>query len=204
MNSLGGYIGPNRGPSGESLRSGNMQKKEKIPSGYKQYSLNNYTPEQDQLFNQGLDDVGPDSYLYKLAHGDQSAYDEMEAPAMRQFQQFQGQNSARFNSFGHGATKGTDFQNFQNQATSDFAQDLASKRSELRRQAIQDLRGMTQDLLGNRPYEKGLVQKEDQGMLGGYGGVLGAGAGAVGGFFAGGPAGVLPGATLGHQVGSKF
>lgn len=130
-----------------------------IPKGYKMGQLQQFTPGQTNLMNQRMQDVGPDSYLSRLAGGDQSAYAEMEAPAMRQFQELQGQNASRFSGMGMGAQRGSGFKNTMNQATSDFAQDLAAKRMDYRRQAIQDLMGFSSDLLGQRPYEKFLTKK---------------------------------------------
>lgn len=133
--------------------------KEKIPSGYKKGTLQQFTPQQMQLFQQLFSNVGPESYLSRLAGGDQSLFEEIEAPAMRQFNQLQGQNASRFSGMGLGARRGSGFQNAQNQATSDFAQDLQSRRQELQRQAIQDLMGLSSNLLNQRPYENQLVKK---------------------------------------------
>ena len=142
-----------RGPAG----SGQVNK---TPRGYESGSIQNFTPDQMKLFQDLFSQVGPGSYTSRLAGGDESLFNQMEAPAMRQFSQLQGQNASRFSGMGLGARKGSGFQNFQNQATSDFAQDLQSRRQELQRQAIQDLMGMSRDLLGQRPYENYLVPKQ--------------------------------------------
>ena len=198
--SLGGY----RGPAGVSVgnnQAGMSMMKEKVPSGYKKGQLNNYTPEQMQLFQQMFSHAGPESYLSRLAGGDQSLFEEMEAPAMRQFNQLQGQNASRFSGMGMGARRGSGFQNSQNQITSDFAQDLQANRQNLQRQALQDLRGLSGELLGQRPYEQFLVPKQQkQGVD--WSGLAGAGVGGIGGFFAGGPMGALTGASIGYGVGS--
>jgi hypothetical protein len=174
-----------------------------IPKGYKQGQLANFDPQQMQLYKQGFDQVGPQSYLSKLAAGDQSAFDETEAPAKRQFQGLLGQLGSRFSGLGMGSRHGSGFNLSANQATSDFAQDLASKRQQLRSQAINDLMGLSNNLLSQRPYDRFLTKKQQkQGTN--WGGITGAGLGAVGGFFAGGPMGAFSGASTGYNIGSGF
>ncbi len=176
--------------------------KEKVPSGYKKGQINNFTPEQMDLFRQLFSQVSPDSDTARLAGGDQSYFDEMEAPALRQFNDIQGNIASRFSGMGSGARRSSGFQNTNTAAASNFSQDLASRRQSLQRQAIQDLMGMGQTLLSQRPQENYLVEKQNK--QGGLGGLLGAGVGAAGGFFAGGPAGALKGGQLGYGIGSAF
>jgi len=121
-----------------------------------------FNPEQMQLFQQMFSHVGPDSYLSKLAGGDEESFNQMEAPAMRQFQGLQGQLASRFSGMGMGARRSSGFQNTMSQASSDFAQDLASKRHSLQSDAIRQLMGMSGELLGQRPYENALIQKQPQ------------------------------------------
>lgn len=178
-------------------------RKEKIPKGYSKASINNYTPEQEQVFQNSASQLGSGSYLSRLAGGDQSLYDEMEAPALRQFQGIQGQLASRFSGMGMGGRRSSGFQNTQNQASSDFVQDLQSKRMDLRNQAIRDLMGMSDQFLNQRPQETSLYQKQqDPGFN--WGGALGGLAGGVGGFFLGGPAGAASGASMGYNAGSGF
>ncbi len=159
------------------------------------------TPEQMQLYKDSFSHLGPESYLSRLAGGDQSLYNEMEEPALRQFQGLQGQVASRFSGMGMGGRKSSGFQNTSNQATSDFASGLQSKRMDLRNQAIRDLMSMSSDLMGQRPEQNFLVKKDkDQGFD--WGGVLGGLAGGVGGFFAGGPVGAFTGAQAGYGIGS--
>lgn len=127
--------------------------------GYKQYSMPQFTPEQMQLFQSLFSQIGPESYLSKLAGGDEEAFNQMEAPAMRQFQGLQGQLASRFSGMGMGGRRSSGFQNTMNQASSDFAQDLQSRRQGLQQQAIRDLMGLSNDLLGQRPYETMLMKK---------------------------------------------
>jgi hypothetical protein len=157
MTSMSGRS-PMRGAAGSS--SGNNATGQKIPKGYEAGSTNNFTPEMMDLFRQMFSHVDPESFTSKLASGDQAGFEEMERPALRQFNQLSGQNASRFSGMGMGARRGSGFQNFQNQAASDFAQDLASKRMGLQRQAIQDLSSMSNSLLGQRPQENFLVPKQ--------------------------------------------
>lgn len=195
----------NRGPAGGNAGMNSAGAKQKAPPGYKQYQTQNFSPEQMQLFQQMFSNVGPDSYLSKLAGGDQSLFDEIEAPAMKQFQELQGQNASRFSGMGLGARKGSGFQNVQNQATSDFAQQLQSQRMGLRNQALHDLMNMSNTLLNQKPYEQHLMPKERkqpfwQKLIGGAAPIAG---GVAGGFF-GGPAGAYAGFQAGNVVGNAF
>lgn len=136
----------------------------KIPKGYQQGQLQQFTPEQMQLFQQMFGSVGPESNTARLAAGDEGLFNEMEAPALRQFSGLQGQLASRFSQGGGGpgsmsSRRSSGFQNASGQLASDFAQDLQSRRQELMRQATQDLHGMSSSLLGQRPYEQFLVDK---------------------------------------------
>ena len=154
-----------RGPMGGGSLAGS--KPPKAPSGYK--SFQQFTPDQMQLFQQLFSQVSPDSFLSKLAGGDQSQFEQMEAPAMRQFNELQGNLSSRFSGMGGlGARKSSGFKNTSNAAASNFAEQLQSQRLGLQRQAIQDLMGMSGSLLQQQPF--GLVQKKKpwwQELLGG-------------------------------------
>ena len=197
MSSLSGAQGY-RAPTGSTQKS-------RIPQGYKEGSIQQFTPEQMQLFQQMFSHVSPDSYTAKLAGGDQGLFNEMEAPAMRQFNELQGGLASRFSGMGSGARRSSGFQNAATSAQSNFAQDLQGRRQELQRKAIQDLMGMSGDLLGQRPQEKFLVkQQPKQSFLQKFmGGALPLAGAAAGGFF-GGPAGMAMGAQLGSSAGSAF
>lgn len=195
MNSMGGQM-----PMSGFGRSGN-----KIPKGFSGGQLQQFTPEQMQLFQQMFGQVGPESYLSKLAGGDQQAFNQIEAPAFRQFNQLQGNIASRFSGMGGGARRSSGFQNTVNQAGSDFAQDLQSRRQQMQQQAIQELMGLSGSLLGQRPYDQFVVEKPQK-QSSGWGGVAGAGIGGIGGLLAGGgnPMMGLKGAQLGFNVGSGF
>ena len=182
--------------------TGTGQMKEKIPSGYKKGSLQNFDPQQMQLYQQLFGHLGPDSFLSKLAGGDQETFGQIEAPALKQFNQLQGQIGSRFSGMGTGATKSSGFQNTMNSAAQDFAGQLQANRQSLQQQALQDLMGFSNQLLGQKPYDQFLIEKQKK--QSGWGGAIGAGVGGVGGFLLGGPAGAAAGAQAGYGVGSQF
>lgn len=165
MSSIYGQTGL-RGATGGSI--GN-----KIPKGYQQGQLQQFTPEQMQLFQSLFSHVMPGSSLSGLAGGDEEAFGQMEAPALRQFGQLQGNLASRFSGMGGlGARKSSGFQNTMNQASSDFAQDLQSKRQGLQRQSLMDLMNISGSLLGQRPYDQFLTPKQPsflEQLLGGLG-----------------------------------
>lgn len=131
----------------------------KIPSGYKQGYMQQYSPEQMDLFQQQFGHVGQDSFLNKLASGDEATFAQMEAPAWRDFAQQQGQLASRFSGMGMGGQKSSGFRNTMGQLGSDFAQQLQANRVNYRRQALQDLMGFSNQILGQRPYEQFMVEK---------------------------------------------
>lgn len=144
--------------TGASLRGGATGNK--IPKGYRAGQLQQFTPEQMGLFQQLFSQVSPDSFTARLAGGDQSQFGEIEAPALKQFSALQGNLASRFSGMGSGARRSSGFQNTMNQAGSDFAQTLQSQRQGLQRQAIQDLLGMSSELLGQRPSQRFITPKE--------------------------------------------
>ena len=197
------YGGQGSAPTGsmqQNTSTGNFGKpwKEKIPKGMEVTRLQKFTPEQMQQHNQMFQYASPNSYLSKLAGGDQSMFQQMEAPALRQFNQQMGGLASRFSGMGGtGARNSSGFQNASSQAASNFAQDLQANRQNLQRQALMDLRGLSSELLSANPYEVGMQQKP-QGFD--WGGAAGALAGGVGGFFLGGPAGAMTGAQMGNSI----
>lgn len=163
MNSM--YGGKGAAPTGAgSMKNSTGAFKEKIPKGYNAGTIQQYDPNQLRLFEQLFSHLGPESYLSKLAGGDQSAFEEIEAPALRQFNQLQGNIASRFSGGGGGpgalsSRRSSGFQNELGQQTSNFAQQLQAQRQGLQRQAINDLFGMSSQLLGQRPYERTLTEK---------------------------------------------
>jgi hypothetical protein len=178
---------------------------EKIPSGYKTGRIQKFTPEAMNLYKQMFSHVGPDSQLSKLASGDESTFQQMEAPALRQFNELQGNISSRFSGMGSGARRSSGFQNTMNQAGSNLAQDLQSQRQMLQRGALSELMGMSNQLLGQNPYENFMIEKQQRPSFGQQlmGGLAPLAGGAIGGMF-GGPMGAAVGSQLGSALGSGF
>src|SRR5215469_5222155 len=160
--------------------------KEKIPSGYKKGTLQQFTPEQMQLFQQLFGHVGPESFLSKLAGGDQSTFADIEAPALQQFAGLQEGIANKFSGAGLGGRRSSGFGHDQNTAAQQFAQQLQSQRQGLQSQALKDLMGFSNQLLGQKPFETTLTEKPKSGLqsfLSSIGGGLGQGisAGLFGG-----------------------
>lgn len=173
--------------------------KDIIPKGYAKGQLQQFSPEQMQLFQSLFSHLQPGSFLSRLAGGDQSQFEQLEAPTLRQLGEFQGQLASRFSGLGSGARRSSGHALAQGQLASDFAEKLRSQRLGLQQQAIQDLLGLSGQLLGQRPYEDFLIKKEQkpsiwESLIGGGLPIAGA---ALGGAFGG-----LPGAKLGSTVGA--
>lgn len=190
---LGGLnTGMSRSPgfSARSAKRGGMPG-EAIPGGYRVGQMQQFTPEQMQLFKQQFGQVSPESYTSRLAGGDEDLFEEMEAPAHRQFAQSIGNLASRFSGQGMGARRSSGFQNATTSAASNFAQDLQANRQGLQRQAIKDLMEMSNQLLEQRPQQRSLFEKRQkqpnffQGLLGSAAGGLGMGIGSNLGQFSG-------------------
>jgi len=147
---------------------------QKAPKGYNKFQQ--FTPEQMELFQQLFSHIAPGSYLSKLAGGDEDIFNEVEAPALRQFSALQGNIASNFSGAGMGARRSSGFQNTMNQAGSEFAQGLQSQRQQLQRQALMDMMGISNSLLGQQPY--GLAEKPQK-QPGFWEQVLGGGANAL-------------------------
>jgi len=171
------------------MKSGAGTSGDVLPEGHDAAQLQQFTPEQMQLFKQMFSHVGPDSFTSKLASGDQSAFAQMERPALQQFNATQGNIASRFSGMGMGGRKSSAFQNTTNAAASDFASNLQSQRMGYQQQAIKDLMGMSGELLGQRPYERQLVEKPrpwyEEAAIGAASG-LGEGLGNAAGKYVGG------------------
>lgn len=174
----------------------------KIP-GYKGTTLPRFTPEQMQLFQSLFGHLGEGSFLSKLAQGDESAFAEMEAPALKQFSGQLGNLASRFSGQGLGGRHSSGFMNESSNAASNFAQQLASQRNELKRQALSELMGYSNQLLGQQPYEYRYLPKEKSFWEKLFGTASGLGGAALGGAFGGMPGAQL-GLGIGNQIGKGF
>jgi hypothetical protein len=156
------YGGKGMAPTGQGAGMTNTgMSAPKPPKGYK--SVQNFTPDMMQLMQQLIGQLGPESFLGRIANGDQSVFEELEAPALKQFSGIQGNIASRFSAGGGGqgalsSRKSSGFQNAQNQAASDFSQQLQANRVGMRENAIKELQGAGNQLLQQQPYS--LVEKQ--------------------------------------------
>ena len=133
-----------------------------IPKGHRAGQLQMFTPEQLEMFQNLFSQLGPESDLFKMASGDQSFFDEMERPALRDFGALQGNMASRFSGQGMGARRSSGFRNTMNQEGSDFAQRLSANRQKLSRDALKDLLSMSDLLMNERPFERIVSGKEQK------------------------------------------
>ncbi len=201
--SLGG-MRPDKGTLKRGGSTGDM-----IPKGYRKGQIQQFTPEQMDLFSQLFGHLGPDSFLSQLAGGDESQFEQMEVPAHRMFQGQLGQLASRFSGMGSGGRHGSGFQNSATAAASNFSQDLASNRQNLQRQALNDLMGLSNTLLNQRPQEKFLSQKQQKPDFWGQliGGLAGQVPGAIASYATGGFSGLgnlFGGSSQGSKPGYNF
>jgi hypothetical protein len=141
-------------------------------TGYK--AVSQFTPEQTQLFRQLFGQLAPESFLSKLGGGGQEMFEQLEAPAMRQFAALQGNLASRFSGLGTGARRSSGFANSIGGYASQFAQDLQAQRLGLQRQAIRDLQELSGSLLQQRPFaylqkQKPFWQELSTALAGGIG-----------------------------------
>ena len=195
----------NRGPTGGVAgRSGGAGGGNVIPKGYEYGQIQQFTPEMMQLFQSLFGHLGEGSYLSRLAGGDEELFNQIERPAQQQFSGLQGNLASRFSGMGLGARHSSGFQNTANSAASDFASQLQSQRQGLQREALQSLFGMSNQLLGQRPYDQFITEKPPSWLESLLGGV-----GALGGQFGGSLLGGLGGGlgnkwAGGGQSGSNY
>lgn len=156
-------------------------------TGYKSVSLPTLSPEQMNLFQKllGGSSGGVESglsHLSELAGGDPSQFQQLEAPALRQFGQLQGNIASRFSAPGTGARHSSGFQNTMGGAAADLAERLQSQRMGLQQNAISQLLGLSHSLLGRPLSEELLIPKKKsfwEELLGGAAGGLGQGLAAL-------------------------
>lgn len=141
------------------------------------------TPEQQQYQNmllqgagQGLQGGGLD-WLYSILSGDPGAFQDFEAPLMRQFEQDTLPAIAeRFAGMGSGGALGSSgFRNAGVQAGSELTQNLAQLRAGLKSQALQQLAGLGQ--MGMQPSFENVYNQGQTGFFPGLAGGLGGGIG---------------------------
>jgi hypothetical protein len=204
-------------PAGGTSRSMGTPAGTLKKSGYEQINLPRLTPQQMQLFSQVFSGIQPGlsqglGHLGGLAGGDPNAFAELEAPTLRQFGDILGGIGSRFSgglgqsSLGRmplSAQKSSAFQNELTGAAGNLAERLAGQRLGLQQNAISQLLGLYQNLMGTQPYENLLIEKKRTNPWGSAltGAASGASAGSVFGPW-GTAAGGLLGGVGGYLGGS--
>lgn len=181
----------------------------KAPSGYQMFELPSRGGRSADIYNQlalGAQGAIPDILKQKsaLATGSPEQFAQLEAPALRQFQQQIAPGIAsRYAGSGIGASSG--MQNSIAGAGADLAERLQAQRLGIMHQSMNDILGLSNFLLSNPESQFGLVEGQPKtnwlGAIAPF--ALGA-AGAGLGFMGGGPAGALTGLKLGSGLGSGF
>ncbi len=178
--------------------------------GYKVSQLSTKDPMQmdlQRLLHQGAAPglKGGLDRLSGIAGGDESYLQALEAPAYRDFQRNVGSLSSRFSGLGTGARDSSGFQAAVSGAGAEMAENLQSQRLSLQQQAMQQLLGLSSDLLGQNNFENVLTPKKKKKSF--WDNVIGIGApvagGVIGGIY-GGPTGAIAGAEIGGKFGSAF
>lgn len=147
------------GPTGQaSGLKGTGYKQIKTPTMNRQQS--DLTSMLHQLLGQGGFGKGL-SQLGNIAGGDQETFNQLEAPALRQFGALQGNIASRFSGMGgSGARRSSGFQNSLGEAGASLAEQLQSQRMGYQQQALQQLMGLSESLLGRPTFENMFMQKQ--------------------------------------------
>lgn len=167
--------------------------------GRKVERIQNYTPQQMKLFQNQFGMLGPDSYLYRLAQGDPQLMEEMERSNLREFTGTMGNLASRFSGQGTGGRHSSGFQLASGAEARNLQERLAAQRGQMQQQAIKDLMGLSNQILGQNPYDTFLTEPKKNfwnQAIGGLAPLAGAG---IGGYFGG-----MEGAEFGHKLGSSF
>ncbi len=140
----------------------------------------------------------------------EQAFQEMEAPAYRDFNSIISGISNRFGAPSGGgqaqmgARRGSGYQNTLTAAGSNFAQDLQGRRQDLKRQALNDLMGYSNQILGQRPVDKFLAPKPQKQAKTDWTTPLIKGGATVIGAYVGGPGGAAAGNKVGETAADQI
>ena len=133
----------------------------KPPKGYEQYSLPTMGGGQEDIYNMlkgQFQNGGGDVFqkLFGMARGDQGTFDQLEAPALRQFQQQIAPGIAqRYAGTGIGSSSG--MQNSLANAGSNLAENLQGQRMNLMQQSMHDVLHLGNTLLGQPTQQFGTI-----------------------------------------------
>ncbi len=135
-------------------------------SGYNIRNVPQFTPQMMQVFQQLLGSLqggggleGGVDFLSKLASGDEGAFEKAEAPAYSAFNKMAGQIGSRYSKLG--ARDSSSFQQAISGGSAQLSENLGEKRLGIQTGAIDKLLGLSEGLLGQRPYETSLDPKPD-------------------------------------------
>lgn len=135
-------------------------------TGYQQISQQRLSPDQMNLFKQllGGSSSGLSSGLGQISQmaggGGEDFWKQLEAPALKQFGALQGNLASRFSGMGSGARRSSGFQNTMGGAASDLSERLQSQRLSFQNNAIQQLLGLSQSLLGTDMNNQAFLPKQ--------------------------------------------
>lgn len=154
------------------------------PSGYSQFELPTMGGGQKQIYDmlksQIMGGQGQDVFakLFGTAGGSQEGFDQMEAPAMRQFQQ-QILPGIANRYVGSGISGSSGMQNAFANAGQGLAENLQANRMGYHERARDQVMNLMQSLLGTPTSQFGLTKKQTPGadFLGSIGSGIGAGLG---------------------------
>jgi hypothetical protein len=143
----------------------------------------------DELYGSVRPSLGPaTSQLSQLAQGNQGIFDQLEAPAFRQFkEQLMPRLAEQQTARGGGRSSG--YLNRLQGATSNFAQDLQSQRMGLQQNALSQLLGLGQNLMNTQTEQPYLQKKTSTRLLESLAQLMGKGpeiAGGIAKIYAGG------------------
>jgi hypothetical protein len=167
------------------------------------------SPEVMRMWQELSSSIGPGvkqslGDISTMAKGGTPEYwQQLEAPAKRDFGAIQGNIAARY---GHaGALKSSGFQNVMSGQARGLAESLQAQRLNLQQSARDQLLNLYTQLMGNDPYEMALVEKQKKPNY--FNKIMQAGlpiAGGIAGGIFGGPSGAVMGADLGNTFGQYF
>ncbi len=134
--------------------------------------VSRFTPQQQSLFNNFLPGLGQAQnsgleYIRKLLSGEPGAFDEFEAPLMRQYnQEIVPGLAERFAGMGSGGAQNSSaFQQTLGQSGQELMERLGALRGNLRNNALGQLQGFTQQ--GLQPTFESVYRQPTQGLFGG-------------------------------------
>lgn len=171
---------------------------------YEQLQVPTKDPRQMELYQQVASALGPhlrgsvEGMGQMAAGGTPEQWAQLEAPAMRQYQQAIGGIGARYSGLGMGTQKSSAFQNELTGSAADLAERLQGNRMSLQQNAQRQLLELYKHLMSTDTFENLFMEKERRNPWGGL--FSGATSGATAGS-AFGPWGLAAGALLGGTAG---